>query len=68
MAGVLGDVSFDKDLQEEIGREVRSILREDVVLTFLLPELRVTVFRRRIRGLVENRCRLWNTEGLWVEE
>ncbi len=53
---------------EESWLEMQSILRDDVVVTFLLPELRVTVFRPRVRGLLENDCLLFYAEELWVEE
>jgi peptide/nickel transport system substrate-binding protein len=61
------DAGFDEDLQEEIARELQSILRDDAVLTLLLPELRVTVFRSRIRGLTA-RCLNWHVDEWWVEE
>jgi peptide/nickel transport system substrate-binding protein len=55
-------------LLEESWLEMQLILRRDVVVTFLLPELRVTVFRQRVRGLLENNCELFRAEELWVEE
>ncbi len=58
---------FDEDLTDEIQREMQAILREDAVVAFLLPELRVTVFRDWIRGLKES-CSSWQVHKWWVED
>ncbi len=65
---VAAEKDWNGDLQEESWRQLQSIISEDVAVTFLLPELRATVFRRRVRGLSENGCRLWGAERLWIEE
>ncbi|MCK5448625.1 MAG: hypothetical protein KAJ43_10815, partial [Gemmatimonadetes bacterium] len=65
---VAAEKEWNGDLQEESWRQLQSIISEDVAVTFLLPELRATVFRRRVRGLSENGCRLWGTDRLWIEE
>ncbi len=62
--------NLEPDAQDRIYSEVMEILRDEVPLTFLFPQVETFVAHRRLRGLSSlfRPDPLWFMEYLWLEE